>query len=125
MAWTHGIELYESLFEDLEPYEIEDHDEVTCYEENLGWVDGWYIITNVSFRYRGNKYMFERKDHSSDNVGDTHYNLETFCMVIERDEMSAEINKIIKGIEEETYSTWENIVEDLEGLKKLAEKMNQ
>ncbi|MBK1611702.1 hypothetical protein [Bacillus cereus] len=113
-----GAKLYECLFEDYEPYELEEHDDVSCYEESLAYHDGWYIVTDISFRYRGKKYTFQRKDHSSDNVCDTEYLIHTFREVNATNVLEQEIDRIIGNIESETcYNSFEDIVRELEGLK--------
>lgn len=104
---THG---------EVSPYEIEDIDGVTCYEENNLGVDGWYATTEITFRFGGKKYSIERTDHVSDNVGDTDFG--DLREVEEKDELSVAINSIIKDIEDETLGSWEELVEKLERLKK-------
>ncbi|WP_324655166.1 hypothetical protein [Bacillus paranthracis] len=114
-----GLKLYSRLFGDYAPYELEDHDEVSCYEEDLSCHDGWYIITDISFRYRGKKYILQRKDHSSDNVSDTEYLMDGFREVVSTNELEKEIDEIIRNIENEMhYDSFEEIIQDLEGLKK-------
>jgi hypothetical protein len=120
-----GNELYEHVFADeiehwgeLSPYEIQDLDEVTCYDENLSYHDGWYIVSEITFRYRGKKYAIERKDHSSDNVCDTEWLFDTFREVVETTELAKAVNRIISNIEDETVGTWEEIIRDLEDIKR-------
>lgn len=127
-----GKELFEHVFDefytqfgDFYPYEIEDLDEATCYEENLSYHDGWYIVTEISFRFRGKKYAFDRKDHTSDNVSDTTYLIDTFHEVVSTSELDKAIDKIIEGIEEQTIGTLEELVKDLEDIKRKFHYLNE
>lgn len=117
-----GLELFEQVFSNEidELHEIEDLDEVSCYDEEFLGKNGWYIESSISFRYRGKKYSFEKSEHSSDNVSDTEYRMNTFQEVLTGDSaMHKAVDKIINYIEEDLYHTWEDIVEDLEKLKKI------
>lgn len=116
-----GYKLYNCLFEDVEPCDLEDHDEISAYDENLSYNSGWYNYYEVTFRYRGKKYSMEKKVHTSDNVCDTEYLIETFQEVVAVNDLAKEIDKIISDIENQSYDTWEEIIEDLEKLKKNAE----
>ena len=121
----NGVELFYKVFEDadeVELYELEYEDGVTCYSEDLSERDGWYILTTISFRYNGKKYAFEKKEHSSDNVCDSEMLLNTFREVEADGELEKKIEKIINYIEQESYSTLEEIVLDLENLKMLVKR---
>lgn len=122
-----GMKLFEKVFADvistqgyMEWYDIEDVDGVTCYNERLAWYDGWYIVNEISFRYKGTKYKFEKRDHSS--VCDTEVDMSTFEEVVENnDPITKALNTVINGIEEEMYHSWEQIVDALEDIKRLVD----
>lgn len=127
-----GYELYEEVFKDiiesdgeLEPSEIEYLDEVTCYDERLSYNDGWYNVTEITFRYNGKKYSLERKDHTSDNVADTTYLFEGFHEVVASSELDKAIDKVIEGIESQTFDTLEEIVVELESIKRKFYYINE
>lgn len=114
-------EVFADLLEDNRIYlaTIEDIDGVTCFTEENCYIDEWYAYYTYSFRYQGTKYSFEMRDHVADNVCDREYYMNTFQEVIERDNaLHSDINRIIKYIENESYGTWEEIVSDLENLKR-------
>lgn len=120
-----GQELFNEVFEDeiengytyLET--IEDIDGVTDFTEEDCYIDGWYAYYTYSFQYRGLKYSFEMRDHVADNVCDTEYYMNTFQEVVKKDSaLHSDINKIIKYMEDELYHTWDDIVNDLENLKR-------
>lgn len=115
-----GQELFEQVFGDEieELYEIEDLDGVTNYDEVSTSRDGWYFENTYEFRYNGKKYAFEVRDHSSDNVCDTTYLMGSFRVVKTHNVLEEEIEKIISGIENQSYDTFEEIIGDLEDLKR-------
>lgn len=127
-----GQELFNNVFADeIEKYgvvvygEIEYIDGVTCYDERMSGMDGWYIETTISFRYQGKKYAFERYDHSSDNVCDTRYDVGNFREVVSNSELDKAIDKIIKNIEDETLGSWNELVASLEDLKRQFYYINE
>lgn len=115
-----GLELWHHLFEeeDLEPYDLEDHEEVTSYNEDLSYNSGWYNYYEITFRLRGKKYSIEKKSHTSDNVCDTEWLMDTFQEVIYTNDLDKAVDNIIDKIEEEYYDSWDEVVRDLEKLKK-------
>ena len=119
-----GQELYNKVFDsqftrlfDFYPYEIEDLEGVTCYDENYAWRNGWYNHIGVTFRYEGKKYYIERKEHSSDNVSETEWLIDTFHEVVSSNEFEKDVDKIIKNIEDETVGSWEELIQQLEAIK--------
>lgn len=127
-----GQDLFEKVFAkqiekygEFSLYEIEEVDEVTCYDEDITVSEGWYSYYLVTFRYEGKKYSFEYRKHTSDNVCETEHYPDTFEEVVPHNELDKAINKIIKGIEDETYGTWEEIVQDLEGVKQKFSHLNE
>ncbi|MCR4362048.1 hypothetical protein NUG13_11985 [Bacillus subtilis] len=114
-----GINLYKNLFDDIDPFELEDHEGISLYNENLSYNEGWYNIYEITFRFKGKKYSMEKRVHTSDNVCENHWLVETFHEVVETDDLRKGIDRIINNIEEELYDTWEEIIGDLEKLKKI------
>ena len=102
---------------ELELYEIEDLDGVTCFDESLSYNSGWYNYYAITFRYEGKSYSFEKREHTSDNVSDTEWYTDKFHEVVATNELEKAIDRIIKGIEDETVGSWEELIHDLEGLK--------
>lgn len=124
-----GRELLEEVFADrIEEYgeielsEIEDCiDGVTNYDE-VCYQNGWWIEYTATFRYKGKKYTFDYRRHASDNVSDSDWYEDTFAEVKEGDHPAIKkINSIIKGIENEEFGTWEEVVSNLEEVKDLIE----
>jgi hypothetical protein len=120
-----GQKLWDEVFSDVieewgefNPYELEELDGVTCYDTECLGQDGWYIGYEITFRYKGAKYSIQKEVHASDNVCDTNWHVDTFEQVFEDGVMMNEINKIISNIEDESYHSFEDIVKDLEELKK-------
>lgn len=58
--------------------EIEEVDGVEDYTENLSYNSGWYNYYEVTFKFKGKKYSFEFKSHTSDNVCDMEFFYESF-----------------------------------------------
>lgn len=119
-----GQELFDEVFrEEIEEngemdfFEIQELDEVSCYDDSIDYNSGWYNHHEVTFRYKGKKYGFEYKAHVS--VCDKEYNMNSFREVNEVGFVMNAINKIISKIESESCNTLEDIVEDLESLKRL------
>lgn len=116
----NGRELFEQVFgdeiEDL--YEIEELDEVVNYDEVSTSRDGWYFENTYEFRYNGKKYAFEVREHSSDNVCDTTYLMDSFREVKPHNVLEEAIESIINDIENERYDTLEEVIGDLEDLKR-------
>lgn len=81
-----GQELWDDIFADeiekwgeLNPHELEDDvEDITCYKEEYLSKDGWYINYLISFKWKGIEYSIEKRKHSSDNVCDTNWFMETF-----------------------------------------------
>lgn len=133
-----GQELFNKVFAkeieeygEFEPHEIEDLDGVTCFEEYLCFYADWHIHADsyiqyiITFRYEGKKYSLIKREHTSDNVSDTDFDLESFHEVVSTNGLDKAIDEIIKGIEGEAYDTWEEIVQDLEGIKKKFAHLNE
>ncbi len=121
-----GQDLFEKVFakqiedEDwgnFELHNIEEVDEVTCYDEDITGSEGWYNYYLVTFRYDGKKYSFEYRKHTSDNVCETEHYPDTFREVVSDNEFDKTVDEIIKDIEDETVNSWEEIVRQLENLK--------
>lgn len=124
-----GLKLFEEVFaseieenEDFALSEIEYADGVTCHDENLEENEGWYNYYKVTFSYNGNKYSFEYSSHTSDNVSDTDYDYSSFQLVVadESNKIEVAIDKLISKIENQSVDTMEELVEDLEDIKRLA-----
>lgn len=120
-----GQELFNKVFADdieqwgyYELWDIIDNDEVSQYDENVAEHDGWYVVYGITFRYNGKKYYYERKEHTSDNVDDTEYLMHTFKEIVETSSLGKAIENIITGIEDERYDSLEDIIQQLEQLKK-------
>lgn len=120
-----GQELFETVFEkQLERYyldlgEIEDVIGVTEFEKDISHTDGWRIYYTNTFKFNGEKYSFEESDHTSDNVCDREYYVDSFEKVEnEEDELNMKIDEIIERIKDEYFDSLEEIIVHLELLKK-------
>lgn len=63
---------------DLSIYEIEDVEGVTNFDDSISYNSGWYNYHEVTFTYKGKRYSFEYKRHTSDNVCDEEIFWDTF-----------------------------------------------
>lgn len=93
-----GYKLLEEVFgEDLDDIFslIRDGDleGVTTVTESLSYNSGWYNYYVIMFDYKGKRYSFEYKDHTSDNVCDMSYLPETFYSLGDVEELSQTITR--------------------------------
>ena len=93
-----GQALLEQVFgEDLDDIfsliRDEDLEGVSNVNEDLSYNSGWYNYYQILFDYKGKRYSFEYKDHTSDNVCDMTYLPETFYCLGEASKLAETITK--------------------------------
>lgn len=75
------VEVFADEFEEygeINMWEIEDYEGVTEYDDDINYNSGWYNYHLVTFTYKGKRYSYEYKTHTSDNVCDTEILWDTF-----------------------------------------------
>lgn len=84
MAKTGHLLLEEVFYRAFDEYgelnlsEIEDIEGVTDYKDSLDGIDGWYAWHTVSFKFDNRWFEFTYKEHTSDNVSDTEWFVDSF-----------------------------------------------
>lgn len=77
-----GEELLEEYGGDiLHEIRNEDVPGVTNVKENLDYNSGWYNYSTLKFDYEGNRYSIEYSEHTSDNVCDFEFLMDTLTLV--------------------------------------------
>jgi len=119
---------FEEVFEDeieengyLSEFEIEDVEGVTDYEDDISYNSGWYNYHEVTFKYRGKKYSFEYKSHTSDNVCDTEVLSGTFKEIEPANLKDLTLNKEWYSLEEVMYL----LKLDPKAIEKLLEEIDE
>ncbi|QOV08352.1 hypothetical protein Kirov_153 [Bacillus phage Kirov] len=116
------VEVFADEFEEygeINMWEIEDYEGVTEYDDDINYNSGWYNYHLVTFTYKGKRYSYEYKTHTSDNVCDTEIFWDTFkevtfdSLTLDKDWYSlAEVMYLLKLDPKEIEKLLDEVEED-------------
>lgn len=67
-------------------------DGVTNVKDELKYNEGWYNYSSLTFDYEGKRYTIDYKEHTSDNICDLDYLMDTLVCLGEASEMENTVN---------------------------------
>lgn len=86
-------EFEDNLEETLHEIRNEDLEGVSNVKDELNYNSGWYNYSLLTFDYKGNRYSVEYKEHTSDNVSDFEFILNTLTHIGSVEELSELVTK--------------------------------
>lgn len=79
--------------EELNMVRYDDCKDAENVKDELTYNSGWYNYSKLTFDFKGKRYSIEHKEHTSDNVCDFEWLLDTFTCLGEVEELQESITK--------------------------------